>query len=138
MEPAVLCSFQNNPPFAASYAAQSKPYLFTSFHLHLGLPVCIMTCLRVGQPSHRGSIPTRTTDLSVLQIIHTGAGGQPTSYSVGIGGSANHSHWCWRPTDAILSGCRRFFRRQPNSQFVKQAALSLVPTLITGAIPPLP
>lgn len=69
MEPAALHSVHSNATLAAPYAAQSNPCRISSFHLHLGLPVCIVTCLQVEQPRHPDSIPTRTTDLSVPRIF---------------------------------------------------------------------
>jgi hypothetical protein len=44
--------------------------------------------------------------------------------------SANHSHRRWDPTGVLFSGYLRLFHREQNSQFVKQAAHTLLPTLI--------
>jgi hypothetical protein len=92
-----------------------NPYRVSSFHLHQGLPIC--------------NLPTsRTTEVSWFDS---------DTYNRFIC-SANYSHWCWGPTGVLFSGYRRLFPREQNSQFVKLAAHSLVPSLIGGAIPPQP
>jgi hypothetical protein len=52
--------------------------------------------------------------------------------------SANYSLWRWDPTGVLFNGYRRLFPWEQNSQFVEQAARTLVPTLIGGAVPPFP